>query len=307
MAKSGLHGQVDMASFCLTLSDGAKQTRWFPRFVGVLGDGRYAYSEQLTEFTTGFVGWLPYRRGSWNTARDKRAFKAYAASRGIATPAASTDPASQTLPFIVKSPSSSFGSGIRGPCVRHDPECAQQRLQAGEYCETFVAGYIVKAFYWGATLVAVEFFKMPAVKGDGRATLRQLVERVPARQDGRGHDWEALGGLAQLSGVGSLDEVPAKDQEVLIDFKYGSRYERSLSKNRNTIDRLRAIPALAEQFAQAGRVFAESIGSSENREATFYTLDAIVDADEKAWFLEMNSSPMVHPDAYSTMLQTLYR
>ena len=33
-----------------------------------------------------------------------------------------------------------------------------------------------------------------------------------------------------------------------------------------------------------------------------FALDAIVDQEGQAWFLEMNSNPMVHPDLYGAMI-----
>jgi len=305
IADLGLRGHADVADFRLTVSDGSKETCWFPRFVGMLPDGRFAYSAQISELTTGFIGWLPYRGRSWRTA-DKRAFKTHAATHDIATPASSADATQLEGPFIVKRAMSSFGAGIRGPFARLDPNNARQRLQAGEWYEAFISGYIVKAFYWGADLTAIEFRKMPTVRGDGHATLRQLVESVRGRADARPHDWDSLTDLAHLCGLRSVDDVLAEGKEALIDFKYGSRYDRVLSKNRNTIDRVRAIPALAEQFENAGRVFAESIGTAAERDTTFYTIDAIVDGGNKAWFLEMNCNPMVHPDAYPSMLRSFY-
>ena len=36
---------------------------------------------------------------------------------------------------------------------------------------------------------------------------------------------------------------------------------------------------------------------------TLITLDAVVDANDKVWFLEINSNPAVHPDAYPALLK----
>lgn len=42
------------------------------------------------------------------------------------------------------------------------------------------------------------------------------------------------------------------------------------------------------------------------RGTTLFTLDAMVDAQDHVWLLEMNSNPMVHPDAYPVMMTRLY-
>lgn len=304
-AELGLKAHMDMANLQLTISDGTKNTHWFPRFVNNLGPGQFAYSEQRTETTTGFIGWLPYRMRAWETATSKLAFKTYAAQHGVATPAACVDPGMIRGPFIVKKLRSSFGAGIRGPYPRYDPAAPQQQLQEGECYENFIPGQIVKASYWGVTLGAVEFRRMPAVAGNGTQTLRQLVEALAPKPGARPHDWEAIGGLARLCGLESADSVPAAGQEVLIDFKYGSRYEPLQRKNRNIIGEIRGTP-LAAQLDRAGETLVGSIGKEHDGATTFYTLDAMVDAEGTVLFLEMNSNPMVPPDMYALMLESIF-
>jgi hypothetical protein len=42
------------------------------------------------------------------------------------------------------------------------------------------------------------------------------------------------------------------------------------------------------------------------RPASLYTVDAIADAEERIWLLEMNCNPAVHPDAYPVMFEGLF-
>lgn len=298
-AALGLRARMQLEDFSLEIGEGTLCRTWRARFVGT-AHGRLAYFDRMNPAARGFAGWLPYALRRWEIASSKMAFKHYAAAQGIATPAACTDPSRIAGPFLVKKQRSSFGEGIRGPFLRFDAGDPAQALGEGEYYENFILGHVVKAWYWGRAWAAVEIRQPPIVTGDGSSTLRKLVQARPDNTPDRPADWQAIDGLARYCGLPSVDAVPAQGQEVLIDYKYASRYEPMQSANRNAIGRLQGT-TLAAQFERAGEVLSRGVG--DLADATLFTLDAILDAQGTLWFLEMNSNPMVHPDVYAPMLR----
>ena len=43
------------------------------------------------------------------------------------------------------------------------------------------------------------------------------------------------------------------------------------------------------------------------RRNSVFTLDAVIDADDRVWLLEMNSHPMIHPNVYPPMLDSVFQ
>jgi len=292
----GLRAEVQLSDFSLRLAFDAGQESWAPRFLARSG-GRLVYTDRLAPGVAGFAGWMPYRLRQWPIATDKSAFKRFAAEHGLATPAACRDAGSIGGPFLVKLDNSSFGEGLRGPFLAYDAEDAAQQLRTGEYYENFVVGLIAKAWCRGGECLALHLHPPSSVVGDGRASVRQLVEALP-NSLGR-HDWALVGRLATCSGLGSADEVPRAGQEVLVEYRYGSRYEPVSFENPNVLGRIEGTE-LARQFATAARICATAIPASTDD--SIFTLDAIVDASGEALFLEMNCHPTVHPDLYRSVV-----
>lgn len=296
-----LQAQVNLRDYSLAVSRGGRSTNWRPRFVTTINN-RMVYVDYPDQQARGFVGWTPYPIRQWPAATDKMVFKQRATEAGIPTPAACTNPKEIRGPFLVKKARSSFGEGIRGPFLSFDAKDPDQQLGEGEFYENFILGHIVKAWYWGSKWVAAEFRAPPLVVGDGRSSLKQLVETLPNPRR-REHDWAVLGRLAQYCGISGVDTIPPHGKEVLVDFKYASRYELTSQDNLNVIRKVERT-ALGPQFLQAGQVFSAAIAPSHPPEQTLFALDAMVDPDGKVWFLEMNSNPMIHPDLYGTMIDS---
>ena len=40
--------------------------------------------------------------------------------------------------------------------------------------------------------------------------------------------------------------------------------------------------------------------------SSVFTLDAVIDDDDRVWLLEMNSHPMIHPNVYPHMLASVF-
>jgi hypothetical protein len=288
-----------MTDFSLQLSFRGASAVWPAKFMANVG-GRLVYTDSLVKGTVGFAGWMPYLLRQWPIALDKIEFKRYAISNGIPTPAACFDPSSIQGPFIIKQNNSSFGEGIRGPYLAFDEHAPAHALQEGEYYENFIVGHIAKAWCWGGECMAVHLHAPSVAVGDGQSTLRQLVGRLPNSR-GDDNDWELIERLAAFCGIGSLDEVVPPGKQVMVEFRYGSRYEAVTFENPNVLDRIRSS-GLARQFADAARKFAAAIPPQADAGPTMFTLDAMVDADGQVLFLEMNCNPLVHPDLYGAML-----
>ncbi len=101
----------------------------------------------------------------------------------------------------------------------------------------------------------------------------------------------------------TLDTVLDKDREQTIDFRYGVRF---LDLEASDIDLVGAmIPSLEIELRDIGRKLWRGI-PEPTRADTLFTVDAIVDNDDRIWVLEMNSNPFIHPYVYPVMLNGLF-
>lgn len=299
----GLQACVKLPDFSLRIDDGDSSVLWSPKFVRSL-NGRLSYAPAPGAGVVGFAGWTPYGLRRWPAGSSKFDFKRFADAHGIATPSACTDPAAIGGPFLVKHDTSSFGEAMRGPFLAYDANDPEQQLRPGEYYENFLVGLIAKAWCWGSSCLALHLEAPTTVTGDGAATVRALVKAIPSTL--AEHDWELVGRLARICGVPSIDQVLPAGKQVLVEFRYGSRYGRDDPQNLNVLGRI-TDARLTRQFVQAARLCAEDIAAHSPEGEACYTLDAMVDADGTAWFLEMNCNPLVHPDLYAAMLASAFR
>jgi hypothetical protein len=297
----GIHAVTRLSDFGLQISAGDRKAVWAAKFMAHIG-GRLMYTDSLVKGTAGFAGWMPYPLRQWPIALEKSAFKRYAIQNEIPTPAACFDPALIGGPFIIKRDNSSFGEGIRGPYWVHDAGNPAHALEDGEYYENFIVGHIAKAWCWGDRCVAVHLHPPGMVVGDGSSTLRQLMEGLPNTQ-GSANDWDLIARLGACCGIGSIDDVVDAGKEVLVEFRYGSRYEVASYDNPNVLDRI-ASSGLAAQFAEGARKFTRAIPAQPGAGPSLFTLDAMVDGQGQVLFLEMNCNPLVHPDLYEVMLRS---
>jgi hypothetical protein len=92
---------------------------------------------------------------------------------------------------------------------------------------------------------------------------------------------------------------------VVAGFRYGSLLEKRETENRNVLHQhVRGV--LGEQLLAAGRALWHGI-PEEMRTGVVYTVDAVVDSQDKLWLLEMNANPGLHPDAYPAMLAAVLK
>ena len=286
---------IDAIDLTLSVGLATREYKLPAQFVGKRDGKQLVYFDVADRFAIGFVGWLPYKPQAWDISLSKLAFKAIAREVGIATPVHWLRADAIDAPFLVKRERGAFGYGMQGPFRAGG--AARMSLAKGEYAEAFTWGRIARAWYWSGRLAVLELFDMPCVSGDGRSTYAALLERAGAE---RPADFEHL---ARLQGVEPADVVPAGTR-VVCDYRYVSPYNPTLYANHNTLPRL-AGSALVQRFADAGQRLWPQIPGPPGRQIGF-VLDAIVDAQDEPWFLEVNSNPQGHPDLYTAMLDALF-
>ena len=298
--RRGARGGINLQSLCVGIEHNGRRIDLYPQFSLRMDDGGLGYTTQMGPRTIGFVGWFPYRRRHWPIAQDKQLFKQFARANGLPTPIESRDPADLHHPFIIKAARSSFGSGIRGPYGADESTLQEVTLQSGEYFEQLIFGQIARAWYCKSTLAVLELFDMPRVTGDGQRAFTELVRHrvgaeasLPTRLDR----------IARVQGLWAGAILPV-GREVIADYRYVSSLNNLVTKNYNVLPGAGGS-GLIRQFAAAGPVFFGGIPQA-CRADTVFVVDAIVDADGKVWYLEMNCNSQQHPDIYDRMLDDIY-
>lgn len=298
-ALEGIGGSasLDMKTFMLSVSRGDVQYNFHPQFLA-FKEGKKIYTPRLSPEAKVFIGWLPYFNKRWEISNEKLKFKEHCSKNGILFPEYSLSGSTAMKNVLIKSNVSSFGNGIHGPFS----SSANCKLSPGEFFESFVSGKILKIWYWNAKVACVESQDMPDIVGDGRRTLREmLIARL--ERFGREADMEEASEFLSFSGK-NLNSVIPDGQRCVVDFRYGSRYylPRSIDTYGDTDEEIQPYMA---QLVEAGPKLWSGI-PDEVRHDTLSTVDAILDAKGKVWFLEMNSNPFVHPMAYPHILDTLF-
>lgn len=297
------HVSLDADTYRVTITRADRAVTLIPRFIMQMESG-LAYTNHFGDDDTSFCGWLPYDVKRWPIASDKLAFKQYCEQVGLPIPAYSLQGMQQPgTDFIVKGRQGSFGRGIRGPFRSGSTEAHAVALGHGEFFEQFVKGECAKIWCWNGRPVAMERLTAPFVVGDGVRSLRELLESsgrgsfdVPQPADKADHDVLAWQGLA-------VDGVPVLGQRVVLDFRYASPFDRLFTRDRDVLSAQSV--SMRARLHQTADALAQAIPSA-TREHTIFTLDAVVDADDQLWLLEMNSHPMVHPASYAPMLDSLF-
>jgi hypothetical protein len=301
LPKYGLSANVNVADCTLTVRGRNRYYRFYPQFI-CDDDGRPRYSPEIDAKVRSFVGWRPYFNKRWPIAIDKRAFKDFCVQHGLRTPQMWLAPAPDMRDFLVKHSALSFGKGMHGPFrsyARDNP--AAQAAEAGYY-EQFVVGRIAKAWYWEDRLACVDIKEPPAVTGDGKRSMRALIASI-ARPNTPKSEWSAYAEVLAWHGL-TFESVPREGERVMIDYRFGTYAEPLQFENQNALARLEGT-AIGAQLRGFGPVLCAGI-PEELRPATVYAIDAIVDAEDRVWLLEVNCNPVCHPDTYEAMFETLF-
>lgn len=308
LAQNNGQADLNMRTFQVRLTAFEKEIVLEPQFLLEKG-ATIAYTAALSPDVNGFIGWLPYRNKRWPLAINKILFKQYVEQSGKRTPQYWLT--SERLPenALIKPAIGSFGNGQRGPFRVINPLNSSHELAPGEYYEKFRTGSILKAWYWNEAPICIELRQPLFVEGDGEKTVAALVtdryqpsgkalERYEARKD-------RLAALLAYQST-SWEAVPAEGTRVLVDYLYGSSLYPELSHNVNQLNAVNNTP-LGQELQDCGRIFYRAI-PEEIRTNTAYAMDGIIDdATGEVRWLEMNSNPMFPPDAYATILDSLFK
>lgn len=287
--------QIDAIDLKLSVRHEGRDAQLHPQFVGKRDGLRLVYFDVADVHATGFVGWLPYKPQAWDISLSKLAFKAAARTLDLPVPAHWTDPSAIDAPFLVKRERGAFGDGMHGPYAA--AAAAGLRLAPGEYAEAYTRGRIARAWYWCSRLAVLEMFAMPVLQGDGHTPCRALLQQAGVS------DVDEHAALLALQDL-AADDVPAAGRQVVADYRYVSPLNPTVYRNHDVLPRL-AGSDLARRFEDAGRRLWPRIPGPPERQIGF-VLDAIVDAQDRPWFLEVNSNPQGHPGQYGAMLDGLF-
>jgi hypothetical protein len=302
-AALGLRASIGLADHGLEVHGRGRSFRLHAQFLLNLEGGRQGYSPYASERAMGFIGWLPYFNKRWPIGAGKAPFKEYCRANDLRTPQTWQAPADDARDFVIKRPDSSFGLGLRGPFASRQAADAAAAYTSGAYCEAFIRGRIIKAFYWNERLACVEILDMPVIIGDGTSTLRALIGHRAGRRPLTSDDWAALEEIAAYGGFG-LDAVPPKGERILADFRFSSLLHPQGDDNSNMLASIRGS-ALERQLVDYGRTLWLGI-PEERRPGSLFSVDAILDDKDQLWLLEMNCNPICHPDVYPLMLEWLF-
>lgn len=297
-AQNAVGGQ-DPRSVVMEITRGEQTVRLLPQFDAETENGM-VFVNQLSPGVTGFVGWYPYPPKGWPIAQNKITFKEFARRSGLRTPAWSRNIEDVKGAVLVKREVSSLGAGQRGPFMMAKPPAPRVdlRLADNEFCEQFIVGQLLKAWYWCDELAVVEVVNMPSVQGDGQSTVRQLMQALTGRMD-----LEPSEALLSIQGV-SVDDVLRLGRSVIVDYQFLALSNPSLYADYNCRERIRGTPFEA-QLQQAGRLCWAEVPETSRGVGAAMTLDGVIDAQGKVWFLEVNCNPRLHPAFYAPMLSSL--
>jgi hypothetical protein len=302
---------LSMANFSVLIRRGGEDKVLTPQFLAVIAGARQ-YTQTFGMNARQFIGWLPYYNKRWDIASNKLSFKRFAQAHDIRTPDYSVDPKADMRDVIVKRSVSSFGAWIRGP-FRTSGDTALN-LDSGEYYERLIRGKIIKAWFWNAMPVCLEQDTMPTLIGDGISTIAALARKrlrgqkrpLPNLAQQTALEKTVIDKVGQLAAYQghNLNTVLPYRQTLLADFRYAS--ELALPSYRQIVNLRSPMPStLAPQLVAIGKALWEGIPAAV-RQDTLFTFDAILDADNHLWALEMNSNPFVHPLTYPLIVVALF-
>lgn len=291
----------DPKTLGLEIDHGGKVVQFYPQFDVETQQGQ-CFVQEIGPSVVGFVGWFPYIPKGWPAAQSKLAFKEFAGQAHLRTPAWSQSASDAKGLVLVKRNVSTFGAGQRGPFLITAGERASDgpiTLNADEYIEQFIVGQLIKAWYWCDRLAVVEVVDMPSVTGDGTKTVLRLYEDQCQHAGAR-----PSGALLKAQGFAEADVLNSGTQ-VLVDYQYLAKTNPALFKDFNCRDRIVGT-SLEVQLLHAGRLAWSSVPEEQRGIGAFISLDGVLDAQGRVWFLEMNCNPRLHPAVYGPMLDAIF-
>jgi hypothetical protein len=309
--ETGGSATLDMKDLTMEVKHRGRYYRMYPMFQGLV-QGRVVHLPTLTPHVRGFGGWRPYTTITHPLSTDKQQFKAHLLQCGLRTPATWESLAqTPTLDYVVKARTGSFGQGIHGPFragtpVRIEPGEGEKR--GAMFAEQFVAGHMLKVWFWGRRAFFAHMDPFPSITGDGHSTVEQLLRAKVSSSRQSFEEFDELPTIrACLAFHGlTLDSVLEAGRELWVEFRYGPRYPGSLG---GTAVSDNALQPLAErtgtQLDDMGRMLADLLRPAFPL-PVLITADAMLDAEGRIWWLEMNTNSIVPPEGYAAMFADLF-
>lgn len=290
---------INVTSFTAEVRLGNKVYMLHPMFAAI-HEGKRVYTYQFGPEAHNFIGWKPYVNRETPEIGKKLTFKRFVTEAGLETPEYSTTDNKVLQNVIVKKDISSFGSEIQGPF--NDNSQYKLDVDGGEYFECFTQGEIVKIWYWNEKPIVMEGQDMPAITGDGKSTVKQLIESYYARiKNGFGEiNWQQVEDILQHQNV-KLDNVLNENVTRLIDFRYISAFSEP-DKIRSTLFKEKTLQH--DPLFVLGDAIKKYL-LQQGKRNTLYSIDAILDKNGVFNFLEVNFNPATHPCVYQEMIKSL--
>lgn len=290
-------GQVHLSAetFALTLHVSGRVIRLQPRF-STRVSGKLGYT-RLFDGKGGFIGWVHDASTHWRESADKARFKMTARQLQLRVPAGWNTGEFLAEDYLIKSRTGSFGENMDGP---YKASRLKKALQSpDQFYEQFIVGKSIKIWCWNHHVAAAEIIEPPYLIGDGCMSIAELAA---FRRSSLDKPLSLTGSQQMLAWQDkTLDSVPAAGERVWIDFRYATPFDNVTFLDRNQWD---GCPAsLRHQVSHAAACLSRHLAGDGKHK--LFTIDAVVDAKERVWFLEMNSHPMVHPNIYGHMLPDL--
>jgi hypothetical protein len=303
-------GTLDMQSLELELRCRHRYYQLFPQFLSSK-EGRFIYEPVLSDDTVGFIGWLPYRSLSWEFSNDKLAFKRFVERSSERTPQHWLDTRQAASDYVLKRSTGSFGDQLAGPFRVGDANASTDQapgIRGTPFAEQFIHGDILKVWFWGETAFYAQRRTYPEVLGDGIQSLGQLIENM-LRLSGKSPkddnpDQTTLDAVINYQRL-HLNDVPQKGETVWLDYRYGRTYTREGMRNTTNNSMPELSAPLTEQIRRLGQKLAAEL-QSQFPAPVLFSLDGVIDASQRIWWLEMNSNPTFPPDGYPLMLTSLF-
>ena len=308
--ETGGQARVDLRDFTMEVKHRGRYYRMYPMFQGRV-QGRLTHLSRLTPDVQGFGGWRPYQTLTHPHSSDKKLFKAWLQECGLRCPRAwDFDGRPPQEDYVLKARNGSFGLGLFGPFRRGTPPSGQAGEQAGHgelFAEQFVRGHMLKVWYWGARPFFAHMQAYPVLAGDGRTSVGELLQARVARAGLDGESFPqkpvVLGCLA-YQGLDPADTLP-QGQQAWIDFRYGQLYEppgaAMVSDNQLQDLALRS----GDQLPHLGEALAKLLQQAFPAPVVM-TVDGLLDAEGRIWWLEMNTNSLLPPEGYAAMFSDLF-
>lgn len=291
---SGVHVHLASGNLTLTLSRGGQHWLLVPRFVQQTA-GKLSYTHLRQKDTT-FVGWVMPDTPKINLAQDRKIFKKFATDAGLLVPSDWSSGTNIGADFVIKNRKSSLGGSIKGPFKTSTPPLP---LADGEFYEQFVVGQPMRAWFWSDQVVALEVVDQPYLLGDGVRTVAALLQPrgsidvpLPIKQAEAYLNWQGLG----------VNTVLADQQKAYLSFSHSSSFHTPKVVDVNVLGKTHE--SVRAQLTRAAKQVMHRL-SSVHQKDFLYTLDGVLDARARIWFLEISNHPMVHPSVYPHMLNSL--